>query len=260
MFLRVYDKNSQKYYKSICYAKIDIGSFEKAIVINSHKNCVELVSYFDVDKPDYSHPLYEHISSTDTEKWQYANIDTLDKLNKYLKANKLYDRKLTDIVGYQDICNDVNLLIKLFENISVPLTETKFEIRTNDDVSEWNYIRTQKDADDFLDFFAGFHDATIKSMHYEEAYNLRKVNIIFDNSEWAGIAELCFEGVIALHLNPPPENFLNDMFTALIKVENELVLWAGDTDELDEGDTVENFDYDLNYIKALNLKWRKIEE
>ena len=258
MFLRVYDSNSKKYFKSICYAKIDVGAFEKAVVINPHNNCVKLVNMFDEVKPDYHRPLYNHIDSNGTEKWQYANVNTLDKLNKHLKANNLYKRVITHIAGYPDLCNNVELLIKLFENKSVPLPETKITVKTNEDVSEWNYIRTQEDADKFMELFAGFHDATIQKMTYEESYGLRKLNVIFDNTCWFGVAELCFEGLISLHLTPPPENCTNDFETALLKVENELILWAADIDELDDNETIENFDYEYDYIKALNLKWRKL--
>lgn len=182
MFLRVYDKNSKKYFKSICYAKIDVGAFEKAVVINPRNNCAELVNMFDEVKPDYHRPLYEIINSYRTEKWHLANVDTLAKLNKYLKANKLYKRAITHIAGYPDLCNNVELLIKLFEHRSVPLDETKVTVRPNEDISEWNYVRTQEDADKFMELFAGFHDATIKKMTYEESQSLRKLNIIFDNT------------------------------------------------------------------------------
>lgn len=259
MFLRVYDKNSKKYFKSICYAKIDVGAFEKAVVINPRNNCAELVNMFDEVKPDYHRPLYEIINSYSTEKWHLANVDTLAKLNKYLKANKLYKRAITHIAGYPDLCNNVELLIKLFEHRSVPLDETKVTVRPNEDISEWNYVRTQEDADKFMELFAGFHDATIKKMTYEESQSLRKLNIIFDNTSWFGVAELCFEGLITLHLTPTPEHCTNDFEAALLKVEDELILWAGDIEELDDGETIENFDYEYDYIKALNLKWRKID-
>lgn len=70
---------------------------------------------------------------------------------------------------------------------------------------------------------------------------------------------MCFEGLITLHLTPTPEHCTNDFEAALLKVEDELILWAGDIEELDDGETIENFDYEYDYIKALNLKWRKID-
>ncbi len=257
MYLRVYDENSKKYYKSVCYAKIDAGVFEKAVVFNPHTNCYALVSYISETKPDYHHPQYEHINY-ESESWQLANVDTLGKLNKFLKNNNLYNRNVTYIGGLADVCNDFEFLADLFKNKSVPVTETNISVKTNSDASEWNYILTQKDADDFLELFAGFHDAKIKSLAYEEDYNVKKLNVIFDNSDWFGIAELCFEGVIELHLTTPAENSLNDMECGLLVVQNEQILWAEDIDCLDENETIENFDYEYSFIKALNLKWRKI--
>ncbi len=257
MFLRVYDENSKKYFKSICYAKIDEGSFEKAVVVNPLTNCFVLVSYFNETKPDYHHPQYEHINY-ENERWQHANLDTLNRLNIYLKNNNLYNRNITYIGGLADVCNDYEFLSILFKNKCVPLTETKITVKTNSDVSDWNYIRTQNDADDFWELFAGFHDAQIKSMAYEEDYNLKKLNVIFDNSSWFGIVEFCFEGLMELHLTPPSENYSSEMFYGLLKVEDERILWAADIDKLDEGDTIENFEYEYDYIKALNLKWRKL--
>ena len=47
MFVRVFDKENNLYYKSIVYGVIDSGYYEKYIVINPHSNTFELINYFD---------------------------------------------------------------------------------------------------------------------------------------------------------------------------------------------------------------------
>ena len=71
----------------------------------------------------------------------------------------------------------------------------KISVRSLSDTSEWNYILTQADADDFMKMFAGFHDSTLEKINYSESNSSTMVNAIFDNSGWFGIVELCFEGI-----------------------------------------------------------------
>lgn len=59
--------------------------------------------------------------------------------------------------------------------------------------------------------------------------------------------------MIAVNIRPPKENYTRDILEASILVQNETVLWA------DWYMEHEDLSFDGSYIKALNLKWRKIE-
>ena len=64
---------------------------------------------------------------------------------------------------------------------------------------------------------------------------------------------MCFEGVLDVKLCPAKENYSNEIYGATLKLENEIILWA-DSDVESEEDCKQ-----CSYIKALNLKWRKID-
>jgi len=87
---------------------------------------------------------------------------------------------------------------------------------------------------------------------YEEDYGKTQLKVQSDNSSWHGVVELCFEGLIALNLRGLGENRTREIYAATLIVNDESVFWADD--ELEN----EDYNYKGTYIKALNLKWRKI--
>ncbi|BBF43781.1 hypothetical protein lbkm_2469 [Lachnospiraceae bacterium KM106-2] len=140
------------------------------------------------------------------------------------------------------------------ENKKIKLSKYTPKVRCLHDEEEWNYICSQKDADEFMEAFVGFHDSTMDTMKYEENSEERRLTVIFDNSGWYGVVELCFEGLIAMNLRPAQENYSNEIYSAcLIVGENQEIFWA------DEYQEKVDMSYEGSYIKALNLKWRKIK-
>lgn len=101
--------------------------------------------------------------------------------------------------------------------------------------------------------FAGFHDATLDRLFYKERYGVRQLTVRFDNPGWYGTLDLCFEGTLALHLEPAGENRSRELLEACLLVRDETVFWA------DAALTEEDPAACRNHIKALNLKWRKAE-
>lgn len=61
-----------------------------------------------------------------------------------------------------------------------------------------------------------------------------------------------FEGVQLIRIVPAPENYSREIFSASLITYNESVFWADD--DLEEMDD----DYSGSFVKALCLKWRKI--
>lgn len=250
MFVRVFDKKIKKYYKSMVYGLINTGYYEQAILFNPYMNCFELVEYLDKESKELR-PLYEWIN-TEYVGWVSYDKAFLLKLNKYCKEHN-YDNQIKLYRGYKEVFDDFGFMLKILKERNVPLSQTEIEVKSNKDVDEWNYIRTQEDADEFMKLFAGFHDSTLDKMIYEEDYGKRKLKAVFDNSGWYGVVELCFEGLIKMNLHSFAENYSREIYGATLLVQNESVFWADD--ELDD----ENMDYKGTWIKALNLKWKKIK-
>lgn len=249
MFVRVFDKSTSQYYKSIVYGTINTGWFLQYIVLNSIENRFELVDYLDKSlKP--AKPHIEVIQSNCDEFVTYEGAFIL-KYKKLLKE-KWKELDINSVSGYPDICDNQIFVAEIIEYKIVPVGKYIIQLRQLEDVNQWNYINTQDDANRFMKLFVGFHDSTMDKLIYEEDYGYTKATIVFDNSGWYGIVELCFEGVQEINIRPPKENCDRYIYDATMIVENETVFWADSYMEKVD------LSYDGSYIKALSLKWRKI--
>ena len=103
MFARVYDRERNRYYKSIVYAILDIGYHSKAIVYDSAADCFALVDYFDKRANDLR-PQYEIISDTDKDSRVYKEKALLLKLKKYCREQGYAAAALQCFYGYADEC------------------------------------------------------------------------------------------------------------------------------------------------------------
>ena len=220
MFVRVFDKEKNVYYKSIVYASVGIGWFLQYIVLNPHTHSFELVDYLDKQYQP-AKPLVEIIQADHAEFIVYEGSHML----KY-KVKRILTEAMADAY--------------------------KISVRNLSDTAEWNYIHTQADADSFMKMFAGFHDSTLEKINYFESNSSTKVNAIFDNSGWFGTVELCSEGIQIMKIMPATENFSREISEASLIVENESVFWA------DAYMEKANDLYEGSIIRALNLKWKKL--
>lgn len=250
MYVRARDKANQRYYKSLVYGLFNTGYYEQAILFNPHTDCFELVDCVDKEQK-HPEPLYECINKEKND-WIIHEYIGVSDLNSHFKDHD-FNQKIEKFAGYKDVFEDFQFIQKIFRDKKVPLAETGQTVKENEDIDEWRYIRTQKDADEFMELFMGFHDSTINKVIYEGDYGKEQLNVIVDNSGWYGIVELCFEGFIRMHLQGVPENGSWEMYDATLIVKDESIYWA---------DTLvkeEDMEYKGNWIKALNLKWKKIK-
>ena len=157
-----------------------------------------------------------------------------------------------DFGGYLDVLENQAFLADILNNLSVSINAHQISVRTLGDKAEWNYVLTQKDADVFMKIFAGFHDSTIERINYSETNGTSIANIIFDNSGWFGVVELCFEATQMLKIIPAAENYSRELYEASLIVEKESIFWADSYMEHP------NDSHEGSIIKALNLKWRKL--
>lgn len=250
MFVRVFDKEKNIYYKSIVYATIGIGWYLQYIVLNPHTKSFELVDYLD-KQFEPAKPLVEIIQPNHDAFVVYNGAQML-KYKHFCKTNDCKFINVKRMMGYPEVLENYAFLADIFVNHSVPFDAYIIPARTLGDTTEWNYILTQADADDFMKKFVGFHDSTLEKIDYFESNSSAVVNAIFDNSGWFGVVELCFEGVQMLKIMPASENLSREIFEASLIVENESVFWADSYMEKS------NSLYEGSIIKALNLKWRKI--
>lgn len=256
MYVRVYDKKDHRYFRSMVYCVIDIGYYAKYVVVDPQANCFRLVEYLDKSGKKLT-PLVEIIQNHNEEWASYKNAQLL-KYKAYCKRHGK-ETKLEYLFGYPDVCENYAFLTARLEHGSVPVSKHAISFRDLPDRELWNYIETQEDVNALLKAAAGFHDSTLDKVIYEQtynaskvtAYNASKVTAAFDGHGWYSSIELCFEGVIAVNLRPPMENYSNEIFEASLILKEETILWA---DWLMDK---EDLSCDGSYIKARSLKWRK---
>lgn len=250
MLVRVFDKEKNIYYKSMVYATVGIGWFLQYIVLNPHTQSFELVDYLD-KQFNPARPLVEVIQPNNEAFVVYNGVQML-KYKKFCKDNGFKFVDVGQMMGYPDVLENYAFLANILSNHSVPFDAYSISAKTPGDTTEWNYIFTQADADDFMKKFVGFHDSTLERINYAESDSAAVVNAVFDNSSWFGVVELCFEGVQILKIMPASENYSREIYEASLIVENESVFWADSY--MDKPNDL----YEGSIIRALNVKWRKI--
>lgn len=249
MYARIYDKMLDRYYKSIVYCGINHGYYRQYVVLNPYTDRFELVDYLDKSNSTLK-PLVEIIQN-DHEEWKSYQNALLLKYKHYCKKNNK-EVVIDFLLGYPDVCENFDFISSIIERKFVLRTESGITIRNLSDCNEWNYIQTQEEANEFMKLFAGFHDSTLEKMCYKENQGSTSVVATFDNSGWYGVVELHFDGVIAVNIRPARENYSSEIYEGTLLIRDETVFWA------DWYMKNEDFSFDGSYIKALNLKWRKI--
>ena len=224
--------------------------YRQTVVLNPYTNCFELVSTCDKTKEGYSF-LVETIRM-DCDDWITCENAGLLKYKDYCKKNRKQDT-IDWLWGYRDVCENFEFLSVVTHDKAIPVDKSGISVRGLSDADDWNYILTQKDADDFMALFVGFHDATLDKLVYEEEQYTSRAIVTFDNSNWFGIVEICFEKISVIRLSPFDESYSRDIYEASLIVKDETVFWA------DEYMEKEDLSYDGHYIKALSMKWRKID-
>lgn len=256
MYVRVFDKSRKSYFKSVVYATVGEGWFLQYIVLNPNTYTFELVD--DLDKSVT--PAKSLVEIIQPEHFGFSVYDnsSMLKYKFFCEKNGIEIVDIKKMMGYPDVCENVAFLADIFIKRSIPVGLYEIARRDLEDLTEWNYILTQADADKFMKLFAGFHDSTLEKVNYLEtmdSISLRTIasaNAIFNNSGWFGVAELCFEGIQMLRIMPTIGNYSREIYDATLSVENESVFWADSY--MEKADT----SYGGSIIKALSLKWRKI--
>ncbi len=245
----VWVSGEKYFYQSMVYCVIGPYQDEQYVVFDSDADRFELVAAKDENKA----AKWANIQIIDEEEdeWVFYENAHLLKYKAYCKKHGK-EMNVPWIRGYQDVCENYEFLSAILEKKSVPAGEAGITFRTRKDISEWKYIETQADADKFMKAFQGFHDSRLETMNYTERESSAEILTVFDNSEWYGVVELCFEGVQAVNIRPAKAGCLRVILSATLIVKDASVFWADDYME------EENLEHKGSWIKALSLKWRRI--
>lgn len=151
-------------------------------------------------------------------------------------------------------------------------------------MNDWKEISAQKDIDELMDLYGGFHDACIVSLEYKSGiYVDNERTMHFDGLDKCGVLvrfhsqwyektlELYFIGVRKMFLQGLMDNYTNDIFGASIKfydgllphrynMPERVIVWADCEDFNAETDSTPAKDEPCDtYIIANALKWRLVD-
>ena len=142
-------------------------------------------------------------------------------IEKFCKENNLEMPEINLLRGYPDVCENSAFISDIIANRIVPVDRYQIQLRNLPDVNEWQYIQTQEEAQEFMKLFAGFHDSNLVKLTYDD---------------------------------PPKENYGTEILSATLYVDEEGVFWADNYMEKPD------ITYDGSIIRALSLKWKKVED
>ena len=267
MRVRVYDKKANTYFKSEVYAIINSGYYEKLLVLTPEDmgNCLMFYEY--LDKTDKELPVLINSITIDRPcEWIYMKSDYINEQLVRYKGLLESDIKFFEYRGFSWLWDDTDSLIKLLQGEAISISGSIFEKNLYSDMkqTEWKYIDTEDDVNFFMKQTCCFHDSIIKEVNYVSGSfvdsdkimnvtNLRKVVIRVDSQQCSNI-EMIFEGVTALNLRPPLDNYFGDIYEASIILKDASVFFCDDY--LEKIDT----NYKGTWISAYSLKWRFVSD
>lgn len=265
MRVRVFNKDTNNYFVSEVYAIINTGYYEKYLVLEETDNERYFRMFDFIDKSDKTIlPVnINTISSNELpEPWIYKTEPDLkyftDKLDFKDKYNSIYNFR-----GYAFIFEQKDLLIILFKGNKVSYEEimgNKKQICTK--LAGWNYVESEKDIQNLMKAFCGFHDSVLRTLSYISGHkkdengflildNVRQISMVFD-SQWSNSIEITFEAMLALNLRPAKDNYTSELFSATILLKDKTILFY------DDHVTSEHKDYKGTWLNSLGMRWRFI--
>lgn len=266
MRVRVYDKEKNTYFKSEVYAIIDRGWYERYLVLEpcNDKLYLRFYDYLDKSGDGPLHPVNINvISNESTDKWVIKRDTDLLKIQSLLLGDK--EQLRFDFNGYSWLFEDSELLANLIRGNKVDCEKTPLkEKHISSKKPDWEYVDYEADIKELLHAFYGFHDSCLTSLQYVSGSkvledgsmiptdSVRQVTMSFE-SQWCNPVELVFEGVLAMHLRPTPDNYVSSIYCASMIIKDEAIFFCdADMDS-------EELSYEGTWIKALSLRWRQLK-
>lgn len=134
----------------------------------------------------------------------------------------------------------------------------------------WNLIKDEKDVNELMEFFHGFHDSCIKELKYISGayvgdncgmfpYNkIADLSVIFQTQiPDVPTIEVLFQGVSKFNLRPEdPQIYSCELFGANIEKIGNYYYWSNEPGKFDPQD----YSDEITWVSCKNIKWRKIPD
>lgn len=253
MYVHVKKTDTHPAFYSPVYALLNSGVYAQAVVYYPLDDAFLLTNYTDFEHGDYRRIFCETVCS-DTSGF----AEPPEAHGFMFRLNNLLRKRRTGISikslrGYPEVLAEAEFLAELLQCRRIPRDKYPVAPRALPDSDEWNYITVQADAELLIRRASHFHDAAIRKIVYNEAWEDNSLLVYFDNCGWCDNLILCFEGVRAMNLRASSE-YSREIFGACLLCGDDGVFFA------DEELEVPDLNYTGTYITALSVKWRNVQE
>lgn len=130
---------------------------------------------------------------------------------------------------------------------------------------DWKEIHTEKDIEDLLNIFGGFHDGVLREMHLWNDYYVDKdlsmcsgnrmlnAKVLFQRQlENPSVIEMLFLGIDKINIVSTPLNCWYMIFDATLTYRDGLYYWA-------EAGNWEIGDDTVIWMSAKSIQWRSVD-
>jgi hypothetical protein len=262
--VRVLDNTIGNYFKSVVYAKINCGWYEKQLVHAPSENggYIRFFDYLDKSKEEMPPNVNINTIIADSpNEWIREKSGSVD--NQIKSYEKLLNKNVRffEYIGYAWLYENMPILAELLNGNSIPYKGSIFENSdATSEISAWTYIETQEDADRLFLNTHSFHDSVLKTANYisgafvnpdgsmHPVADTRQVTMCID-SQLCDPIEMVFDGVTAFNLRPAGDNYAADISSASLFVKNASIFFCDyAVKEWDEK-------YEGTWISAYSLRW-----
>lgn len=265
MKARIYDSCEDYYFISEVLAIINIGYYEKYLVMDSKAdNRLKLIDFLDKKvKTDSYGANVNIIDYFLPDNWISRKVKKKEDCNRLLDTADR-DRYIFSFRGYEYFSDNLNIISDLILGKEVFSRDISFfNNLKSSDIEGWSYLRSQNDIDDLMKRFHGFHDSVLVDASYTSGSyvdndnamycmdTIRTMHMKFD-SQWSDSIELVFSGVLDSRLKPAEDNYTSNLFDASIILKDETIyFFTAYVKEVDES-------FNGTWIKSLEVRWRYV--
>ena len=270
MLVRVFDSQTNIYFKTEVYAIVNGGWYEKQLVVFfiGNDSYFKLFDYLDKSNPSNAKVLINSIFDCgfySEFECTYQKSGGVDECIEDYKGLLKNDVRFFEYRGYSWIYDNRKLLSRLLngEIVSTKEFESRL-IEANAYKKEgWNYVSTKEDIDFILEQTYSFHDSVLKSLDYVSGsfvgednamrcFDSEKTVTMYFDSQWCDSLELVFEGVTVLNLRPSLDNYGSNIYQITLQIVDEQVyFYDGFVSNITD-------DYEGTWTKSYCLRWRFI--
>ena len=260
--VRVFDKQSNSYFKSEVYAIINSGIYERFLVIVPSKDG-DFLKFFDsVDAANNYKILINTIPSEYPAEWVHQKTEPANGQFGKFSDMPNQDFRFYEYRGFEWLWNEKETLCCLLNGEKVRVCGSVFEGRLYSDHAQpgWNYIENTEDAENFLEEVCDLHDSVITEINYVSGGGLnddgsltpgyKPVLNMKIQSQICGDVEMEFIGLMALNLRPAVYCF-SDIISGV-----GLICRDGYVYFSEEYSETADFNFDGTWAVSYDLRWR----